>query len=69
MIDNLSGDQSERERRHELHQTDQTKGEGAAGQIVNQPADRDRLHLVGGIGGGARGEQKPERAMVKQRWY
>ena len=66
-IDDLPGDQRKRERRQELHQPDQAERHGTPGEIVDQPADRDRLHLVGSIGGSACGEQKPERAMMKQR--
>ncbi|HUD89175.1 MAG TPA: hypothetical protein VMR17_22200 [Xanthobacteraceae bacterium] len=67
MIDDLAGRQRQAKRRDELHEAYQAQRQRAAGEIVDQPADRDRLHLVRGVGGGARREQKPERAMAKQR--
>ena len=66
MVDHLAGEERQRERRQELHEPDETQRQRAAGEIVDQPADRDRLHLVGGIRGGACDEQKPERAMKKR---
>ena len=47
------GDVADHEAEHhhgkELHEADEAEVEGAAGQFVDLPADRDRLHLVGAV--------------------
>ena len=66
-VDDLPGHECEAKRRQELHQADQAQRQRTAGERIDVPADRDRLHLVGGIRGDARDEQQPERSMAKQR--
>ena len=52
--------------RHELDEPDQSEVKGAAGQIVDLPADGDRLHLEGGGRCHARAPEEHERALLPQ---
>ena len=49
-IGGVPGRQRQEQRRRELHETHQAELEGAAREVVNLPADRDRQHLKGEAG-------------------
>ena len=46
-VGDLADDDAEHHHREELHEADQAEVEGAAGQLIDLPADRHRLHLIG----------------------
>jgi hypothetical protein len=66
----MIGGLADRQRQHddgkELHQADQAEVERIVGEVVELPADRDRLHLVGAAGRGAGAPEQHERAMAQQ---
>ena len=66
-VGGLAGEQPEKERRQELRQPDQAKHRGALGQLVELIADRHHDHVIGHVGGNARGEQEREGTNSEQR--
>ena len=46
-VGHMAGDQRERDGRKEAGEPDEAEREGAVGEVVDEPADRDRLHLLG----------------------
>ena len=64
-VGDLADHEAEHHHREELHEPDQAEVEGAAGQLIDLPADRDRLHLIGGVGRGARAPIGDERAVLR----
>jgi hypothetical protein len=45
-IRRVAGDEHQKRGREKLHQPDHAKVEGAAGEVVDLPADRDRADLA-----------------------
>ena len=66
-VGDMADQQAQHHHRKELHEADEAEIEGAAGQFVDLPADRHRLHLIGAVGRGARAPIGHERAMLEQR--
>jgi hypothetical protein len=66
MVGRLADQRRQRNDRDELHQPDQPEIERAAGELVDLPADGDRLHLVGPGRRGARAPIERKGAMLAQ---
>ena len=62
----VAGDEKQQRRRQELHQPDHAEMEGAAGELVDLPADRDRRDLAGEARKAARQQEEQERSVPEQ---
>jgi hypothetical protein len=65
-VGDVADDRRQQHHRHELHQPDQSQVERAAGEIIDLPADRHGLHLVGNRPGDARAPEEGEGAVPRQ---
>ena len=68
-VGDMADQKPEHHHREELHEADEAEVEGAAGQFVDLPADRDRLHLIGAVGRGPRAPIGHVRTVFEQRGW
>ena len=66
-VGDVPGDQGKPDRRQERREADQPERQRAVGDVVDQPADRDRLHLHRAGGENADGKEENEVAMPEGR--
>jgi hypothetical protein len=64
-VGDLADHQRERKARNELRQAHQSQIERAAGELIDLPADRHRLHLKGDGGSDARPPEQREGRMAQ----
>ena len=65
-VGGVAGDENQQRRRQELHQPDHAELEGAAGEVVDLPADRDRRDLAGEARQASRQQEEQERPVPEQ---
>jgi hypothetical protein len=62
----MAGNENEQRRGQELHQPDHAELKGAAGHVVDLPADRNRRDLTGEARKASRQQKKQERGVPQQ---
>src|SRR5437764_675225 len=62
----VAGDEYQQRGRQELHQPDHAEVEGAAGEIIDLPADRDRSDLAGETRQASRQQEEDKGALPQQ---
>ena len=65
VVGDVARDERERDRRHEGGEADEAERERTAGEVVDEPADRDRLHLLREPARDARGGEQREVARAE----
>ena len=65
-VGGVAGDENQQRRGQELHQPDHAELEGAAGDVVDLPADRNRRDLAGEARQAARQQEEQERPVPEQ---
>ena len=65
-VGGVAGHENQQRRGQELHQPDHAELEGAAGDVVDLPADRNRCDLAGEARKAARQQEKQERPVPEQ---
>src|SRR5262249_20123631 len=66
-VGDVAGEKTESEGGHELGETDQAERQRAARQVIDLPADRHRLHLIGDRRRGAHRPERRQGRMAAQR--